>query len=364
MSDNLLDIDGSFGEGGGQILRTSVSLAAAMWSRRALGGPSADALAAADGLRIRNIRANRPKPGLAAQHLAAVNAAAAVCHARLEGAKPRSTSLTFRPGLISAGEHRFDVGTAGSALLVLQTLLPSLVVAPGDSDVVITGGTHNPFAPCFEYVRDVFAPLASAANAALSVTLTRAGFYPAGGGAIRCQVRGLGQASYLAALRLLTRGSLQRLEGLSAATTSLPEHVADRQAEQVLARLRKEGLQISLEQARWPAASPGSVVFLRAVFARSVAGFFALGKRGKPAERVADEAVDELVEFLGEDGAVDPHAADQLITLLALAPGESELTTTRVTRHLLTNAEAIRQVSGRTVRIEGGLGAPGKVILE
>jgi RNA 3'-terminal phosphate cyclase (ATP) len=355
VSEEVLALDGSYGEGGGQILRTSIGLAAALWGQAGRAHPA--------GLRIFNIRANRPKPGLRAQHLAAVQAAAAVAQAHVQGAAVDSTSLTFRPGRPRAGQYRFDIGTAGSATLVLQTILPALLSAEADSQVVITGGTHNPWAPCFEYLRDVFSTLAEAANVSLAVQLERAGFYPAGGGRIRCAIRGLGGPEQVGPLRMRSRGELRRIEGLSAASESLPEHIVERQRARVAGRLAGAGLTGDVEQARWPTDSPGTVVFLRAVFSRSVAGFFALGKRGKPAERVADEAVDELMGFLAADGAVDGHAADQLITLLALCPRESELTTARVSQHLLTNAEVIRKVAGREVLVEGEMNSPGKVIL-
>lgn len=355
MSDDVLVIDGAFGEGGGQILRTSIGLAAALWHQAGRARPA--------GLRIVNIRANRPKPGLRAQHLAAVRAAAAVTGARVEAAAINSTSLTFLPGEPRPGSYRFDIGTAGSATLVLQTILPALVSAGGESEVVITGGTHNPMAPCFEYLRDVSATLAEAAGVSMAVQLERAGFYPAGGGRIRARVRGLGAPDRVGPLRMRSRGELRYVEGISVASEALPEHIVQRQRRRALSRLRQAGLVAEVEPIRRPTNSPGTVVFLRAVFSRSVAGFFALGKRGKPAEKVADEAVDELLGFLAADGAVDPHAADQLITVLALSPGESELTTTGVTNHLLTNAEVIRKVTGREVTVEGELDSPGKVII-
>lgn len=354
MPDNLVTIDGSLGEGGGQVLRTSLGLAAALWGHRS---------GVHKRLRIKNIRANRPKPGLRPQHLAAVKAAAAVTDGSVEGAQIGSASLTFIPRAPKAGRYRFDIGTAGSAMLVLQTIVPALLAAEGNSEVVISGGTHNPMAPCFEYVRDVVATLAEAANASMALTLMRAGFYPAGGGKIRCRIRGLGGPDFLTPLRLLSRGDLCRVEGISAATRSLPQDIIDRQARQVIARLGDASLPGSIERVRMAASSPGTVVFLRAVFSRSVAGFYALGRKGKPAEKVADDAADDLVGFLNAPGAVDPHAADQLITLLALAPARSELTTTRLTQHLLTNAEVIRQVSERTVHVEGEIDAPGRVII-
>ena len=351
MAGETVTIDGSFGEGGGQILRTSVGLAAALWGRR--HGPKV--------LQVDNIRANRPKCGLGAQHLAAVRAAAAVVGGRLHGAEIGSTSLQFRPGRSRAGTYHFEIATAGSAMLLLQTILPALAVAEGNSEVTVTGGTHNPFAPCFEYFSGVFAPLAEGANVSLSATLEQAGFYPAGGGRVRCQIRGLGSPEHVGPLKLLSRGPLRHIEGVSGVSAALPIRIAERQAAQAIARLRKAGMRSSVEQVQWPTTSPGTVVFLRAVFSRSVAGSFALGAKGKPAERVADEAADEMLAFLDANGAVDPHAADQLITLLALSPGASELATTTVTDHLLTNAEVIRRIAGREVTVTGKPGGPGHV---
>jgi len=349
---DALTIDGSQGEGGGQVLRTSLALAAALRDR---GGPAS--------LRIVNIRARRPRPGLQPQHLAAVRAAAEVCGGALTGAARDSTELTFRPGAARAGAYRFDIGTAGSATLVCQTVLPALLCADGDSEVTVSGGTHNPFAPCFEYLRDVFGTLAEAAGASFASAMARMGFYPAGGGEVTCRIRGVGGGAQLGGVKLLTRGEPRAVEGLSAAAEALPAHIVRRQADRAAERLRGEGLPVAMRRLRGPARSPGTVVFLRAIFSRGVAGSFALGKRGKPAERVADEAVDDLLAFLAAPGATDPHAADQLITLLALAPGASELTTTAVTGHLLTNAEVVRQVAGRAVTVEGAAGEPGRVLV-
>lgn len=335
MSGQEIIIDGSQGEGGGQVLRTSLSLSAAM------GLP----------VRVRDIRARRPKPGLRPQHLVAVRAAAAVCGARVRGDEPGSAELSFSPGALRGGSFRFDIGTAGSTTLVLQTVIPALMVCGQDAEVLVSGGTHNPMAPCFEYARDVFGLLGSAMNLQAYFEMSRAGFYPRGGGRVRLAIRGLDDAEDLAPIRLASRGPLKYVEGLSAAGGSLPESIADRQARRALARLSAAGLSASIEQARWPSDSAGTVVFLRAVFSRTVAGFFALGARGKPAEAVADEAVDGLLEFLDSDGVVDVHAADQLLTLAAVCPEESYFYTQRISEHLRTNAEVIRRMTGREVEL-------------
>jgi len=331
----MIQIDGSQGEGGGQILRTSVGLAAAY------GIP----------VRIRAIRAGREKPGLRAQHLAAVRAAAAVCDGQVTGGEVGSQDLTFLPGELKAGQFRFDIGTAGSAALVLQTIIPPLLLAEGESEVTVTGGTHNPLAPCFEYLRDVYGVLASVTGAQIYLEMSRAGFYPGGGGEIRMQIMGVGEDGDLGPLRMGDRGELRHIEGLSAASYSLAGHIIDRQTRQVLGRLAKAERRATIEQAVWQTHSPGTVVFLRAVFAKSVAGFFSLGRRGKPAEQVADECADALLDMLASPGAVDSHAADQILTLAALCPDESHYLVQRGTDHLRTNAEVIRQLIGREVEI-------------
>lgn len=341
----MISIDGSQGEGGGQILRTSLAMSAALGRN----------------VRVTRIRAGRPRSGLRPQHLAAARAAAVVCGGELQGDEIGSQEITFCPGTPRAGQYRFDIGTAGSTTLLCQTVLPPLMLASGESDVTVTGGTHNPMAPCFEYLRDVFGVLASAANAQAYFELVRAGFAPAGGGELRMRVQGLGQADYAAPLRFVSRGELKYIEGVSLVSRSLPEHVAERQARQALARLASAGRRATLEQAIHDSDCPGSAVFLRAAFTRSVAGFSALGQRGKPAEAVADEAVDALLAFLDSDGAVDARAADQLLTLAALSPQRSSFRTRRVSEHLLTNAAVLRQMTDRNVQIDGERDGPADV---
>ncbi len=348
MSEAAISIDGAQGEGGGQILRTTVGLAAALRKD----------------IRITNIRSGRPKPGLGHQHLAAVRAAAAVCGGELDGDELGSTELTFRPGPIRPGDYRFQVGTAGSTVLVLQTVIPALMLARGGSTVTVTGGTHNPFAPCFEYLRDVFSLLGSAANLQAYFEMERAGFYPAGGGRVRMDIRGVDSAANVAPLGLLQRGELKYIEGVSAVSSGLPAHIGERQGRQVLSQLAKAGRTGSIEQSVWDTDSPGTALFMRAVFTRSVAGFSALGKRGKRAESVADEAVLPLLEFLDSPGAVDAHAGDQLLTIAALCPQESRFLTARITDHLLTNAAVIRQLTGRDVTIDAPAGRSGTVVIK
>ncbi|HUT59297.1 MAG TPA: RNA 3'-terminal phosphate cyclase [Phycisphaerae bacterium] len=336
MSSEPILIDGAQGEGGGQVLRTSLGLAAAL----------------GQGLRIVNIRARRKPSGLRPQHVAAVRAAAAVCDAEVRGAAVGAGELTFLPGRPRGGSYEFDIGTAGSTSLVLQTIIPPLMVCGDDAEVVVRGGTHNPFAPCFHYLRDVFGLLASAMGLQAYFQMNRAGFYPKGGGEVAMHVRGLAGREDLAPVRYESRGELDRIEVLSATGGDLPEHIVDRQAKRAVRRLLAPGRRVDVQQERWDTLSPGTTVFVRAVFSRTVGGFDALGARGKPAERVADEAVDAMLAFLDGDGALDPHAADQILTLAALCPEESRFTCSEATDHLRTNAAVIAQLTGRDVRID------------
>lgn len=348
MNSDVISIDGAEGTGGGQILRTAVSLGAALGKD----------------IHVTAIRSGRPKPGLRHQHLTAVRAAAAICGGELTGDEIGSCELTFRPGTIQPGEYRFDIGTAGSCILVLQTLIPALMLTGSDSAVTVTGGTHNPFAPCFEYLRDVFGVLASAANLQAYFEMSRAGFYPAGGGEIRMEIRGVESVEHVAPLRFSSRGDLKYIEGISAISSTLGAHILERQTRQVLCQLAKASRQGRIEQVTWDTQSPGTAVFVRVVFSRTVAGFFSPGERGKPAELVADLAVLPLLEFLESPGVIDSHAADQLITIAALAPEESYFLIDRISDHLLSNAAVIRQITGRKITIEGEPGTPGKVTVE
>lgn len=346
LSDREVVLDGSYGEGGGQILRTALSLAAIQ------GRPIA----------IENIRAGRPQPGLRPQHLAAVRAIAAICGAETSGDRVGSRRLSLRPGHPPrAGNYVFDVselagtGSAGAVSLVFQTILLPLALAEGDSTVVLRGGTHVPWSPSVHYLSEVYLPSVCRLGIGASLRLRRWGWYPRGGGEVVAHIRG---GAVLRPHRWQTRGALLEVRILSA-TSNLPEHIRSRQAQQARRRLSEVKVPMRVELVDAPASSPGTCLFLAARFEESVAGFEALGRRGVPAERVADEAVDEFLAFLGRSGAVDPHLADQLILPLALSGGA--LTTTRVTRHLLTNIWIVERFLGARFELIGEEGAEGLV---
>lgn len=339
-----VQIDGSFGEGGGQILRSALTLS----------------LLTGRAVQITRIRAGRKKPGLMPQHLQAVRAAAAVGSARVTGAEPGSTVLAFAPGVLQGGDYRFDIGTAGSTSLVLQTLLLPLCRAGRPSHLTVTGGTHVPWSPAFHYLERHFVPFLESIGVEVKLHLVRAGYYPRGGGEVHLQVH---PAAQLSALHLIERGRLKGISCLST-VTGLPLSVAERQSRQASRRLEGLGVPVEVENLSLPGLGKGTMLLLLAQFERSRCCHYVLGAPGKPAERVADEAADELAAFLATDGAVDRYLADQLILPLALARGVSELRTERVTGHLLTNAWVVRQFLPAGIVIEGEQGRPGTIRIE
>lgn len=317
--ESLIEIDGSYGEGGGQILRTSLALSAIL--RRPFF--------------IHHIRSKRKNPGLQAQHLKAIEAVAQITEARTEGVWLGSQEVAFYPKKIVPKEYRFEIPTAGSLTLLLQAVLPPLCLAPASSKITLVGGTHVPWSPPFHYFSEVLLPTLKKMGVNAEASLEKWGFYPKGGGVVRVDIS---QRSSLTPISLKKRGALKKIRGLSAAT-HLPRHVAERQREEGLKRIRRELTMEAEIQVLWdvPSNGPGSFFFLLAEFEEIVAGFSSLGERGKPAEKVAGEAVDQLIEYMGCEGCLDPHLADQLVLWMALTRGESSLTTTQMTEHLLTN---------------------------
>lgn len=337
-------IDGSMGEGGGQILRTTLALSAL------LGRP----------VRIVNIRAKRPRPGLQRQHLTSVRAVAEVSGARVEGLRLGSTELTFLPGGLRGGRFRFDIGTAGSITLVLQAVLPVLAYAPGPVELEIRGGTDVPWSPPIDYVRFVLSRLLERMGYRFRVILRRRGHYPRGGGIVVVEVPE--PPGRLAAARLDRAGAVKAFEGLSHAVR-LPRHVAERQARAAkeLIESKYPGVPVSIETewyepGRDPHLGPGSGIVVWAYTENSVLGGDSLGAKGKPAEKVGGEAAEKLLEDLSTGMALDRHASDMLIPYAALACGESMLGGARLTMHAWTNIEVVKRLipEARMELMEGG----------
>jgi RNA 3'-terminal phosphate cyclase (ATP) len=341
MSTTPIDLDGSFGEGGGQILRTSLALS----------------LITGKPFHLRNVRAGRAKPGLQPQHLASVRAAAAISGAHLRGASIGSTDLEFMPGPVTPGKYRFDIGTAGATGLVLHTVyLPLAYRTQAPSELTLTGGTHVQTSPCFDFLDVTWRGYLGLCGLNLSLKLLRPGFYPRGGGTVVAHVQ---SAERLTGVRLGARRAVE-VRGVSA-VAGLPEEIARRQARRVVKRLEQADIEAEVDVETWD-GGPGTVLVLElnTVPVRTV--FFAPGARGKPAERVADDAFDEIMAYLhASDALVDAHSADQLILPLALADGPSEYRVGAVTRHLTTNVAVIQRFLDREILCEGNEGEAGTV---
>ncbi|MDM9382430.1 RNA 3'-terminal phosphate cyclase [Chlorogloeopsis sp. ULAP01] len=326
----MIHIDGSYGEGGGQVLRTSLSLAAIT----------------SNPISIHNIRAKRKKPGLAAQHLTAVRAAAAICNAKVRGDSLGSTMLEFIPGgTINTGNYTFDVseaqegGSAGAITLVLQTVLLPLSLASGDSQITLRGGTHVPFSPPTTYLEQVYLPLLKRMGIQMEMQLDAWGWYPQGGGRVRLWVNG---GRKLSGINLEERGNLQQVRGL-AVVTELPSHIPQRMASRAENLLREAGLKAVVQPLRNKGIASGAGLFLTAEYENSLAGFSALGRVGLPAEKVAQIACEELLEFHQSGAVIDEHLADQLLLPAALAANQSKYRVAKVSMHLTTNAWVIEK---------------------
>jgi RNA 3'-terminal phosphate cyclase (ATP) len=336
----LIPLDGAEGEGGGQILRTALALSAAT----------------GQGFRVERIRARRTRPGLRPQHLAAVRAAGMACGAEIHGGFDGSPDLRFLPGRPAAGEFRFDIGTAGAATLVLETVIPILATLPVASRAEVIGGTHVPRSPSFHFLARHWSSVVERLGLRAPLALERAGFYPRGGGVLRAEVLPWMRP---AGLDLLRRGALVAVRGI-AGQARVRGDVARRAADAARALLWEERrLETEWEVADLPAASPGAFVQVEAVFENGRAAFGLLGERGLRAEVMGERAVRRLLRFLGdEEAAVDPWLADQLAVPLALAGGGGRLATSEVTSHLETVASVLRAF-GFEARSFGRRGGPG-----
>ncbi|RQP22500.1 RNA 3'-terminal phosphate cyclase [Piscinibacter terrae] len=322
----MIELDGSTGEGGGQILRTSLALS------MCTGQP----------FTIERIRAKRTKPGLMRQHLTCVQAAVEVCGARVQGAELSSQTLVFEPGPVRAGDYSFNVGTAGSCTLVLQTVLPALMLADSSSRVALAGGTHNPMAPPFHFLDRSFAPLLRRLGVGIELELRRHGFYPAGGGEMSALIHPSGR---LVAFDVMERGATREAyaECLAAA---LPRAVGQRELEALGRELGWSG-----DQLRTPALrqneGPGNVLMATLACEQVSEVITVFGERGVSAERVADDLAREVRAFESGAGALGPHLADQWMLPLALAlwqsGGMARFTCDELTDHSTTNMGVVER---------------------
>lgn len=326
-------LDGGFGEGGGQILRTALTLS----------------LITRTPFQITRIRANRKPPGLRPQHLACVRGAQAISGGRSDGTEVGASELSFEPGEVKPGEYLLEVGTAGSAPLLLQCLFFPLALAGGGA-LTLRGGTHVPHSPAYHYLAAVWLPAVQAFGFGAELRLTQAGFYPQGGGEIGVQVAAPREPPTL--VELPARGTLSDVN-VTSYVAGLPLQIAERQSSAAAAALQRKGIYCHSENR--PLKSPvsrGTAVFIRAQFENTIAGFTSLGERGRPAEQVGEDAAQQLGAFMASAGALDLHLADQILLPAALLaagllgkvePARTRYTTQQVTDHLTTNAEVLRK---------------------
>jgi RNA 3'-terminal phosphate cyclase (ATP) len=341
----MIRIDGSLGEGGGQTVRTALSLAAVTGRDVEISG----------------IRANRRVPGLGNDLLAAAKAVAAVSRGRLEGDAPGSRTLRFYPGLPAAGEFEFAIGDSatgtGSVALLFQTLAPVLAVAGGRSGLVLRGGTHGPYSPTATYLQTVFVPTARKLGLRAEVSTPSWGWAPRGVGELRARVEPV--AAFRAA-ELTTRGELLQIGGSSVAS-GLEDGFAERQRDRAARRLAGGSRLGPIQIVHVPSDSAGAMLFLLAVFERTTAGFTGIAEPNGQAEHAADEAVDELLAYQTSYSVLDKHVADQVLVYAALAKGVTSFSTSQLTPHTRSTAEIIEQFLPAKVSFAGDAGGPVEV---
>ncbi|MEW6328738.1 MAG: RNA 3'-terminal phosphate cyclase [Candidatus Micrarchaeota archaeon] len=334
----MIEIRGDEGEGGGQILRSSIALSCI------LGAP----------IRITGIRARRPKPGMQLQHLTGVSAAASISDAHVEGLVKGSKELVFEPRGIMPGAYSFDVGTAGSVTLVLQTLLPIFCFSKGKCSARITGGTHVAWSPTAHYMEFVLLPTLARMGFRAKFEIKKFGWYPAGGGEVFVETE---PTNSLKPFAPKERGALKRVFGVSCAS-NLPPHVVERQVVGAKRVFPDAGVVCDSREA----LCPGSAVTICAEFENTVLGTSSLGAIGKRAEKVGEEAANELKKEMGSAALVDKHCGDQLLIYMALARGYSSVRVSEITAHMRTNVGLIEQMAGvmfdidekeRKISIEG-----------
>ncbi len=341
----MIEIDGARGEGGGQVLRTALTLSCLT------GAP----------IRVSRIRAGRNPPGLKAQHRTAIAAAARITNARVQGDAVGSLTIEFEPGPVTPGRYRFEVGTAGAATLVLATIVYPLAACEAESTVEIVGGTHVPWSPAWPYLEHVWAWWYAQLGGAVALELGRAGFFPKGGGQVHATIRPAGPSCIEGTLQ---RGRLEGIEVHSQATAGLAAHVLERQVrgarQELSGRTRDfQGVSRTLE-----AADAGTCVLALARCTHARLGCADLGKIGKRAEDVGRHAARDLVRVLDEDVPFDDHMADQVLLPMALAKRPFDFAVGRVTGHLATNAAVIASLlPGVEIAVRGSEGEPGAVAI-
>lgn len=343
----LLEIDGSMGEGGGQVLRTAVALSALLKKP----------------IRVFNIRAKRSNPGLRPQHLAAVKAVANITGARVEGLEVGSRQIFFNPGEIKSFDIELDVGTAGSISLVLQAMMPVLAFSPKEVKMILKGGTDNPKAPPIDYVKEVLLKNLSRTGYSADLKVERRGFYPRGGGIVHFESK---PVEFLRPFNMTDFPGLKSVK-IFVYSSKLPKHVAERIAGSAMSHIRSRlGIEPVVEYEimsggeRNAPLDPGCGILIIGVLENGFAfASSALGEKGKPSEKVGSEAASEFIRQVEHKAPADKNLADQLVVYAALADGVSSLRTHELTLHTLTTIRLVELFLPVKFEVEGGIGSPG-----
>lgn len=345
----MIEIDGSYGEGGGQILRTAIALSAVTLKP----------------IRIVNIRAGRPRPGLKKQHIAGIELVGKIVGADIDGLSVGSTELTFCPTELRGGSYKYDVGTAGSIALVLQAIIPAAVLSPEPIELELRGGTDVAWSPPIDYMQNVFAPIISKMGPKLQITQIKRGHYPRGGGVVRCSII---PVKTLDPLEMTEFGNITGVGGISHCVR-LPSHVAERQAKAARDTLGNIASRVDINVESYSRnedshLGPGSGIVLWAKSdAGCIIGADALGERGKRVEDVGIEAAKKLLDELSTGRAIDAHTGDMLVPYLALAAGVSRIGISRVSSHLETNIWATERILGADLVLTGEEGMQGELVV-
>jgi RNA 3'-phosphate cyclase len=347
----MIEIDGSYGEGGGQILRTSIALSALTMRP----------------VRVSKIRAGRPKPGLKRQHMAGIDIIAQLVDAEVRGLEVGSTTVEFSPQDRRGGHFSYDVGTAGSISLILQAALPTAALSPEPIRLSLTGGTDVSWSPPIDYMREVFAHSVRRMGLQFEISVRKRGHFPRGGGKVSCAITPVEE---ITPLELVDFGDTVGVSGISHCVR-LPSHVARRQAESAQSVLRKSGIQqIAIDTESYQKnedrhLGPGSGIVIWAESEQGERlGADRLGERGKPAEDVGSECADQLIDELATGMAVDSHLGDMLIPYMVLARGTSTIGVTKITEHLRTNLWVAQKMLDADASLEGKTGGPGKLTVK
>lgn len=325
----MIEIDGSFKEGGGQILRTSLGLS----------------LLTKKSFKIKNIRAKRKKPGLMRQHLTALNAACEISNAEVSGNFIGSSEFEFKPQRVVTKDYAFAVGTAGSACLVLQTILPGFITGKTPLKIRLEGGTHNPFAPPYDFLKNSFFPVLKKMGVKIKSNIIRPGFYPAGGGIFEVEIT---PCAKLKPLDLTKKGELIEKRAFSL-LSNLPEKIGERELKTVKKKLGIENLQVILHE---NSSGPGNVVFIETEYENITEVFTGFGEKGVSAERVANNACRLAKEYISSEACTGKYLADQILVPMAIC-GKGGFTTLKPSMHMLTNMEIIKQFLDIDIKLTG-----------